>query len=351
MKCVVCRESAVIDVRRANSNFCSDHFLRFCQEQMSRAIREFDMLSPTDRVLVAVSGGKDSLAVWDLLQRSGYEADGLYVGLGIDSYSDTSGDFARAFAESRGLKLIEIDLPTDYGYDIPTGARAARRAPCSACGTSKRHLFDKAALDGSYDVLVTGHNLDDEAAVLFGNVLRWQTEYLARQMPVLQARVGFPKKVKPLIRLSERDTAAYCILQGIDYMVEECPMSAGNKHLGYKEALNSIELASPGTKSDFYSGFLRKASALFRAEYLEKSQTDLNSPSVDELTYCVRCSAPSTATLCAFCRLVDKAGGSVRVEQGRFTGELEDNAAQSVRITTRAERLASGTTREVEAGQ
>ena len=351
MKCVVCRESAVIDVRRANSNFCSDHFLRFCQEQMSRAIREFDMLSPTDRVLVAVSGGKDSLAVWDLLQRSGYEADGLYVGLGIDGYSDTSGDYARAFAESRGLKLIEIDLPTDYGYDIPTGARAARRAPCSACGTSKRHLFDKAALEGSYDVLVTGHNLDDEAAVLFGNVLRWQTEYLARQMPVLQARVGFPKKVKPLIRLSERDTAAYCILQGIDYMVEECPMSAGNKHLGYKEALNSIELASPGTKSDFYSGFLRKASALFRAAYLEKSPTGQDSPSVDELTYCERCSAPSTATLCAFCRLVDKAGGSVMVEPGRFTGGSGDSAAQSVRITTRAERLASSTTREVEAGQ
>ena len=351
MKCVVCRESAVIDVRRANSNFCSDHVLRFCQEQMSRAIREFDMLSPTDRVLVAVSGGKDSLAVWDLLRRSGYEADGLYVGLGIDSYSDTSGDYARAFAESRGLKLIEIDLPTDYGYDIPTGARAARRAPCSACGTSKRHLFDKAALEGSYDVLVTGHNLDDEAAVLFGNVLRWQTEYLARQMPVLQARVGFPKKVKPLIRLSERDTAAYCILQGIDYMVEECPMSAGNKHLGYKEALNSIELASPGTKSDFYSGFLRKASALFRAAYLEKSPTCQDSPSVDELTYCERCSAPSTATLCAFCRLVDKAGGSVRVDEGRIGSGLEDNAAQSVRITTRAERLASSTTREVEAGQ
>lgn len=351
MKCVVCRESAVIDVRRANSNFCSDHFLRFCQEQMSRAIREFDMLSPTDRVLVAVSGGKDSLAVWDLLQRSGYEADGLYVGLGIDSYSDTSRDYARAFAELRGLKLIEIDLPTDYGYDIPTGARAARRAPCSACGTSKRHLFDKAALEGSYEVLVTGHNLDDEAAVLFGNVLRWQTEYLARQMPVLQARVGFPKKVKPLIRLSERDTAAYCILQGIDYMVEECPMSAGNKHLGYKEALNSIELASPGTKSDFYSGFLRKASALFRAAYLEKSPTGQDSPSVDELTYCERCSAPSTATLCAFCRLVDKAGGSVRVDEGRIGSGLEDNAAQSVRITIRAERSASGTTREVEAKQ
>lgn len=301
MKCVVCRGPAVIDVRRANANFCPDHFTKYCRDQMTRAIHEFEMIAPDDRVLVAVSGGKDSLAVWDMLIGLGYHADGLYIGLGIGEYSDTSGDYARNFARDRGLHLIEVDLPTEYGYDIPTGARAARRAPCSACGTSKRHLFDKAALDGGYDVLVTGHNLDDEAAVLFGNVLRWQTEYLARQMPVLEARDGFPKKVKPLIRLSERETAAYCIVTGIDYLVDECPMSAGNRHLGYKDALNTIELQSPGTKADFYSGFLRKASAMFR-----EAATD-EDPWLTEMAHCERCGAPSTASLCAFCRLVDKA--------------------------------------------
>ena len=121
--------------------------------------------------------------------------------------------------------------------------------PCSACGLSKRHLFDQAALDGGYDAVVTGHNLDDEAAVLFGNALRWQTEYLGRQLPVLPARDGFPRKVKPLVRLGEREMAAYCVLRGIDYIVEECPMAAGNKHLGYKEALNAIEAQSPGAQA------------------------------------------------------------------------------------------------------
>ena len=77
------------------------------------------------------------------------------------------------------------------GFDIPGAARATKRVPCSACGLSKRHLFDKAALDGGYDVVVTGHNLDDEAAVLFGNVLRWETSYLGRQHPVLPAADGF----------------------------------------------------------------------------------------------------------------------------------------------------------------
>jgi uncharacterized protein (TIGR00269 family) len=300
VKCRVCRGPAVVDVRRANANFCTEHFVNFCTEQVRRAVAEFDMLDEDDHVLVAVSGGKDSLAVWDLLIRLGYRADGLYIGLGIGGYSDTSRDHARRFADERGLHLVEVDLPSDYGYDIPTGARAARRAPCSACGTSKRHLFDAAAIDGGYDVLVTGHNLDDEAAVLFGNVLRWQTEYLARQMPVLEARDGFPKKVKPLVRLSERDTAAYCIMTGIDYLVDECPMSAGNKHLGYKDALNDIELQSPGSKSDFYFSFLRRAAVLFQ-EAAERG--DELAPIVS----CTRCGAPSGAEVCAFCRLVEKA--------------------------------------------
>jgi len=256
------------------------------------------MVAPTDRVLVAVSGGKDSLALWDLLVRLGYDVDGLYVGLGIGEYSDVSGEYARSFASARGVKLLEVDLRDEYGFDVPTGAKAARRVPCSACGLSKRHLFDKAALDGGYDVVATGHNLDDEAAVLFGNVLRWNTEYLARQLPVLPERAGFPRKVKPLVRLAERETAAYCVLRGIDYQVEECPMAAGNRHLGYKESLNLLEERSPGTKSAFYSEYLDKASHLFVAAQAEGP---------DALRVCTSCGAPTSGDVCAFCRLVEKA--------------------------------------------
>ena len=142
MKCRVCRGPAVIDVRRHNAAFCRDHFLHHCREQVRRAIHEHQMIEPGERVLVAVSGGKDSLALWDLLLELGYDADGLYLGLGIGDYSDESGEYARAFAEQRGLPLHEVDLRDDHGFDVPGAAAATRRAPCGACGLSKRHLFN-----------------------------------------------------------------------------------------------------------------------------------------------------------------------------------------------------------------
>jgi uncharacterized protein (TIGR00269 family) len=300
VKCRVCREPAVIDVRRHNANFCQEHFLRLCRDQVAKAIDEFSMLEPGERVLVAVSGGKDSLALWDILLDLGMQADGLYVGLGIGDYSDESHSYAAAYAERRGADLVVVDLQDSYGFDIPTGSEAAHRAPCSACGLSKRHVFDEVALAGGYAAVATGHNLDDEAAVLFGNVLRWQPEYLGRQSPVLPAREGFPRKVKPLVRLAERETAAYCVLRGIDYIVEECPMAVGNKHLGYKDALNTIEAQSPGSKHDFYFGFLERIAPRFASG---------TAAARDELDSCARCGAPTTGEVCAFCRLIERASG------------------------------------------
>ena len=87
-------------------------------------------------------------------------------------------------------------------------------------------------------------------------------------------------------------------------------MAAGNKHLGYKEALNAIENTSPGTKHDFYFGFLARASDRFTPD-AEAEQ--------EQLTACQRCGAPTTGEVCAFCRLVDRAT-AVPVSLGRRAG-------------------------------
>jgi uncharacterized protein (TIGR00269 family) len=147
--------------------------------------------------------------------------------------------------------------------------------------------------------MATGHNLDDEAARLLGNVLRWQSAYLAVQSPVLEAtHPRLVKKVKPLYRLSEYETAAYAFLRGIDYIVEECPMAEGNRHLAYKDALNALEQRSPGAKASFLFGFLERAHDRFAADAEEERA---------ELTPCVVCGSPTTGEICAFCRMADRA--------------------------------------------
>ncbi len=103
MKCKVCREHAVVDIRRHNAGFCRDHFLEHARNQVARAIKEFKMFRADDRLLLAVSGGKDSLALWDILIDLGYDVTGFYLDLGIGGYSNRSKDLSISFAaESLG---------------------------------------------------------------------------------------------------------------------------------------------------------------------------------------------------------------------------------------------------------
>jgi len=290
VKCRRCRGPAVIEVRRHNAAYCKECFFHVFRAQVKRAIAQYDMLARSDRILVAVSGGKDSLALWDVLLELGYDVTGLYLGLGIEAYSTRSGEASKAFAADRGADLVVVDLERDYGYDIPTAGKRGSRSTCAVCGLSKRYVFNRAALEGGFDVVATGHNLDDEAATLLGNTLRWQTEYIARQSPALPAKEGMVKKVKPLFRLSELETAAFAFLRGIDYVVEECPLVAGNTQLRYKDAMNAIEADSPGTKAQFLLGYLDRGLPLFRSE------------DSAVLAFCENCGQPTTGQFCAFCR-------------------------------------------------
>ena len=299
MKCKRCAEKATVQLRSHNTAFCKACFIFFFQRSVERAITRERMFTLEERVLVAVSGGKDSLALWDALTALGYETEGLYLGLGIGDYSSASERKARAFAEQRGLRLrvVELDDAED-GLGIPAVARATRRPPCAACGTFKRHHFDRAALAGGFPVLATGHNLDDEAARLLGNVLHWQLPYLAKQHPVLTpSHPRFVRKVRPLFRLSEFESATYAFLRGIDYVVDECPNSHGATQLVYKDVLNRLEQSMPGSKLAFVNDFLSRAHPLFAG-----------APDAADLGECERCGMPAAGELCGYCRLVAEVG-------------------------------------------
>lgn len=296
MKCTRCRSKVEVYLRQHNAGFCRPCFVLYFRRQVERAIHHTHMLSTDEEVLVAVSGGKDSLALWDVLHELGYRTTGLHLSLGIGSYSDASTEKTERFAEKLGRPLVTVRLAEEGpGLAIPSITSFTHRPACSACGLMKRHYFDQLAHDRGFPVLATGHNLDDEAARLMGNVLRWQVDHLARQQPVLTpADDRFVRKIKPLYRCSEYETAAYAFMRGIDYVVEECPNSVGASQFAYKDALNRLEAESPGTKLNFVTGFLERAQAGFA--------TTIETPA----SPCTRCGMPSYAGLCAYCKLVEE---------------------------------------------
>lgn len=297
---------------RHNAAFCKLCFNHFVHDQVEKAIKSQAMFGPEDRILVAVSGGKDSLALWHILLALGYHADALYVHLGIAGYSERSHDkvqcYAKMIAAPLGATLHTHTVEEEAGAGIKELAQLVHRPTCSTCGTIKRYQFNRAAIEKEYDVMATGHNLDDEAARLLGNVLHWQEEYLDKQGPSLPASVeGFAKKVKPLYRLTERELAAYCVLNKIDYIVDECPMAQGAKTLLYKEVLNRLETESPGTKQYFYWGFLEKQ----RKQGATSAPTTMTEKDQAILHPCMSCGQPTTAESCSYCKLMARAKSAV----------------------------------------
>jgi uncharacterized protein (TIGR00269 family) len=295
VKCRKCGERATIELRRHNAAFCAADFQDFFRRQVREAIRKHRMFTEEEAVLVAVSGGKDSLALWDVLIDEGYRTTGLYLDLGIFEYSVESRARCEAFAARRGVPLLVSAVADEVGAPVPVIKQVTRRPPCSGCGLSKRYLMNRVALEHGFAVVATGHNLDDEAATLFGSVMHWQTDALPRQSPALPStHPRLVRRVKPLYRLSERETAAFAFLRKIDYIVDECPFAAGATSIAHKEILTRMEEASPGAKHNFLFGFLDRARAAFeRAEPVT-------------LNECARCGQVTTGTLCAFCKLKDQ---------------------------------------------
>ena len=301
MKCKKCGQVAVINMRHHRLALCQECYLEWFPQQVQRAIQQYKMFGPQDKILVAVSGGKDSLSLWDILLNLGYHADGLYIDLGIGNggYSEASLQKVEKFAARReGARFQVVDIKGTYGRSVPELARTRQRGRrvCSLCGLVKRHVMNRIAYEGGYATIATGHNLDDEAATLISNTLQWETGYLARQAPVLPStHPKLTRKAKPFCRLYERETAAYALVRGIDYIYAECPYAVGAKTIFYKVLLNQLENRSPGAKMQFYLQFLKA-----------KEEGWLVAGEGEEvmLNECQSCGQPTTAPgLCAFCRL------------------------------------------------
>lgn len=290
-RCTKCGKKAQVFLSQHRLSLCGEHYIEWFENRVEKTIREFRMFSRRDKILVAVSGGKDSLSLWQALIKLGYDADGFHINLGIGNYSEMSNQIALKFARKVGRTLHELYLAKEV-MPVPDFRNYDKRPACSLCGTLKRYYMNKVAKELGYSVVATGHNLDDESAVLFSNALSWNIEYLERQYPVLPEGNGFVKKVKPLCKISEKESALYAVLSGIEYVEDECPMAQGATSIDYKLYLSQLEEKMPGTKLRFYSEFLRKLYPILKTQDQKA-----------KLQKCKVCGEPSISDICSVCKL------------------------------------------------
>lgn len=282
----------MVCLRSHNAAFCEKCYLEFFRRQVEKGISSQNLFSMRDKILVAVSGGKDSLALMLELVEMDYNATGLFIDLAIPGSSEVARQKVENFCRKHNLPLQVISL-AEAGLAIPAVRKAVRRPICSVCGKIKRYYFNKAALDGGFDVLATGHNLDDETSRLMSNTLRWDPDYLGSQGPDLPADNGFARKVKPLWRLTEFETCNYAFLRGIEYHCAACPYSAGASFSALKKWMQQLEARMPGRKLDFYQGFLARGRQGFRS-----------GQSRCEIRPCAECGSPtSRGEICGVCGL------------------------------------------------
>lgn len=283
----------MVNLTHHRLSLCSSCFLEWYHQRLKEVIKRNRMFLPREKLLVAVSGGKDSLALWWALVRLGYQTDGLFINLGIEkgNYSSLSLEKAGECASRLKRKLWVIDLKEETGKTLPELKRLTPRPICSLCGLVKRYYMNRYARAKGYKVILTGHNLDDEASFLLSNLLSWKLDYLSRQRPLRKERKGFVRKVSPLFVFTEKEDALYCLINKIDWIKEECPYTEGATSIFYKEILNEIEEKSPGTKLRFYQEFLHSLLPLLKE-------------SEPELSPCPLCGEyTSSQGLCAFCRV------------------------------------------------
>lgn len=298
-KCLICKNEniknpAVIFLPAYRLPLCKEHFINWLENRVKKTIEEFKMFGKYDKILVAVSGGKDSLSLWYILNKLGYNADGLHINLGIEKYSNDSNSLVLKFSEKikRKVFIIEVEKVFDRIENI---SKVSKRPLCSICGTIKRYYINKYAKEFGYNVVATAHNLDDEVAFLFGNTLEWNLNYLSRQYPVLEGGNGFVKKVKPYCKITEKESALYAFFNKIEYIKYECPFSINSTSIKYKKFFSQIEEEFPGAKIRFYNNFIKKIYNKLKDE-----------SSKEILRTCIKCGEPTINEICTICVLKEK---------------------------------------------
>ena len=293
-KCKLCDRKAVVRLEYANMSLCREHFLEYFKRRVRKTLEKYRMVGRGERVMAAVSGGKDSGVMLDVLARisrdAGFTLEALYIDLGIPGYSSDCLSVVRELCERLGVPLRVLDLKEYAGFTVADLMGTVRRV-CSACGVVKRYVLNRYAWEEGFDKVATGHTLDDATQNILRGIINGDLETLLRIAPYSPPRGKLVGRIRPLIEMPEKDILIYALLRGVPFTTAECPNAREAKGYALRRALDLVELESPSSKKALLTNFLERIQPLLRGAQER------------ELRECSVCSMPSSAEVCSFCRL------------------------------------------------
>ena len=305
--CTLCKGKDAVFLRPySGERLCRRCFLKSIENKVRGTIAKYDMLKPDDKIMVAVSGGKDSVTLLHILakiERAFPEAKlcAVTVDEGIKGYREEALKVAVKNCQKLGIEHVITSFKELYGYKLDEIVSVIQDregqglTPCSYCGVLRRRALNTAARDASVDKLATAHNLDDETQTMILNVLHGDALRIARVKPVLT--VIHPKlirRIKPFCEVPEKEIALYAYLRNIQFQSIPCPYARTALRSDIRTMLNRMEEKHIGIKFTIFKSMERIRPALEAMVEEAKMQE------------CEVCGEPTVREICQPCQMLQK---------------------------------------------
>lgn len=260
------------------------------------------MIKKGEKVVLALSGGKDSTVLLhllaDLRKYLPFELVSFTIDEGIKGYRSPSVKLAEKESKKLGVPHTVFSFKQESGFTLDEIVKRTKMdaPPCSYCGVIRRYLLNRGAKELAGDKLAVGHNLDDVAQTVLMNLMRNEPMRLLRFGEPLVESKDFIPRIRPLLRAPEKEIALYAISNDISVQFDECPYSkhAFRKHV--REQLNETEELQPGTKFKIVNSFFEIQKMIKNG--VKKEQLNLNN--------CINCGEHSSDKYCMYCKMVEK---------------------------------------------
>jgi tRNA-5-methyluridine54 2-sulfurtransferase len=274
-------------------------YVFYIEKKIRDTIRKYKLFTKNDKLVVAVSGGKDSTVCLYILKKLGYDVEAITIDARIGSYTEENIKNLKIVCNDNKIKLHIVDFRKEFGMSLcyirdVLKSKGHSYSSCMLCGILKRYLLNKYARKLGFDALATGHNLDDEAQAFVMNVFRNDIKLASRQGPTTGSKnfEGFVKRVKPLYLINENEVIRYSKIKNFPVYYGICPCSVGAFRRNYLNMLNDFEKKNPSLKYNI----IRFQESIMN--FVDKEKLNKGTAS-----RCKCCGEPASSEICNTCKI------------------------------------------------